>query len=169
MKADDTLVSIRDLSVSFATEAGQVRAVNDVSFDIRKGRTLALVGESGCGKSVTALSILRLIPHPPGRITAGEIMFGKVDLLVLDDLGAEKPSDWMRDRLYTLVNRRYESNLPIIVTTNKDITSLEEHVGKRIVSRLCEMCQIVEKEFPGDDYQMKDLEQPIKGGRKYHR
>ena len=55
MKAEDILVSIRDLSVSFATEAGQVRAVNDVSFDIRKGRTLAVVGESGCGKSVTAL------------------------------------------------------------------------------------------------------------------
>jgi len=81
VKAEDILVSIRNLSVSFATEAGQVRAVNDVSFDIRKGRTLALVGESGCGKSVTALSILRLIPRPPGRITAGQIMFGKADLL----------------------------------------------------------------------------------------
>ena len=81
MKAEDVLVSIRDLSVSFTTEAGEVRAVNDVSFDIRKGRTLAVVGESGCGKSVTALSILRLIARPPGRITAGQIMFGKADLL----------------------------------------------------------------------------------------
>ncbi len=81
MKAEDILVSIRNLSVSFATEAGEVRAVNDVSFDIRKGRTLAVVGESGCGKSVTALSILRLIARPAGRITGGQIMFGKVDLL----------------------------------------------------------------------------------------
>jgi oligopeptide/dipeptide ABC transporter ATP-binding protein len=78
---DDVLLSIRNLSVKFFTEEGDVCAVNDVSMDMRKGRTLAVVGESGCGKSVTALSILRLIPDPPGKITHGEIIFGKSDLL----------------------------------------------------------------------------------------
>jgi oligopeptide/dipeptide ABC transporter ATP-binding protein len=81
MSASDVVVSVRDLSVSFDTEQGEVRAVNGVSMDIRRGRTLAVVGESGCGKSVTALSILGLIADPPGRITGGTIMFGKRDLL----------------------------------------------------------------------------------------
>jgi len=77
----DVLLSIRNLSVEFATDEGVVRAVTDVSYDIPRGRTVALVGESGCGKSVTALSILRLIPDPPGRIVAGQIRFGRTDLV----------------------------------------------------------------------------------------
>jgi len=82
------LLEIDDLKVGFDTEAGLVRAVDGVSFSIDKGRTLGLVGESGCGKSVTATSILRLVPHPPGRIMGGEIRFRGVDLLKLprDDL-----------------------------------------------------------------------------------
>ena len=79
------LLSIRDLSVSFATEAGALRAVERVSFDIPKGRTVALVGESGCGKSVTAQSILRLLPSPPARIDGGEIVFEGRDLLKLPE------------------------------------------------------------------------------------
>src|ERR1041385_448263 len=62
------LLSVRHLSVSFATSRGRARAVDDVSFDLLPGETLALVGESGCGKTVTALSLLKLIPEPPGRI-----------------------------------------------------------------------------------------------------
>ena len=78
---NNLLLSVRGLSVCFTTEEGDVRAVNDVSFDIGEGRTVALVGESGCGKSVTALSILRLIPQPPGEIVSGEVFYGKNDLL----------------------------------------------------------------------------------------
>ena len=62
------LLSIRDLAVEFATEQGVARAVDGVSFDVHAGETVGLVGESGCGKTVTGLSILRLIPCPPGRI-----------------------------------------------------------------------------------------------------
>ena len=68
--ASETLLSVRDLTVEFATEAGIVTAVDGVSFDLRKGEILALVGESGCGKSATALALLRLIADPPGRIAA---------------------------------------------------------------------------------------------------
>ncbi|MBN1124393.1 MAG: ABC transporter ATP-binding protein [Sedimentisphaerales bacterium] len=81
MSENGTLLSIRNLSVEFETDEGLIRAVNDVSYDVPKGNTLAVVGESGCGKSVTALSILRLIPDPPGRITEGQIHFGRIDLL----------------------------------------------------------------------------------------
>jgi ABC-type dipeptide/oligopeptide/nickel transport system ATPase component len=61
------LLELRDLNIAFNTERGQIRPVRDVSYSIYPGQTLAVVGESGCGKSVTALSILRLIPTPPGQ------------------------------------------------------------------------------------------------------
>ena len=70
-----TLLRVNDLRTSFFTSDGEVRAVDGVTFDIEEGKTMGLVGESGCGKSVTALSILGLIPQPPGRITGGEILF----------------------------------------------------------------------------------------------
>ena len=75
------LLEIDDLRVGFDTEAGRVHAVDGVSFTIDAGRTLGLVGESGCGKSVTASSILRLVPSPPGRILGGAIRFAGTDIL----------------------------------------------------------------------------------------
>lgn len=77
------LIRIQDLAVSFDTEDGPVCAVDRVSLDIRQGEVMGLVGESGCGKSVTALSILRLIPCPPGRILSGRVEFDCEDLLSL--------------------------------------------------------------------------------------
>ncbi len=79
------LLRIKDLQVQFRTDAGLVRAVEDVSFAIHPGETLAVVGESGCGKSVTAMSILRLIESQRGEITAGSIEFEGVNLLALGD------------------------------------------------------------------------------------
>jgi oligopeptide/dipeptide ABC transporter ATP-binding protein len=77
---NEMLLKIDDLSVSFFTEDGTAKAVQNVSFEIPRGKTVALVGESGCGKSVTALSIMRLIPSPPGEVTSGSIEFDGVDL-----------------------------------------------------------------------------------------
>ncbi|MDO8484228.1 MAG: ATP-binding cassette domain-containing protein, partial [Candidatus Limnocylindrales bacterium] len=77
----DRLLQVRGLSTHFFTPDGVVQAVDDVSFDVDYGETLGLVGESGCGKSVTALSVARLVPNPPGRIVAGEILFDGVNLL----------------------------------------------------------------------------------------
>jgi oligopeptide/dipeptide ABC transporter ATP-binding protein len=85
MIGQDILLSIKNLSVTFFTEEGQVRAVQDVSFDITRGKTFALVGESGCGKSVTSLAIMRLIPSPPGEITSGSIIFDDKNLLDLSE------------------------------------------------------------------------------------
>src|SRR6266508_4046770 len=81
----DKLLQVRGLSTHFFTPDGVVQAVDDVSFTVDYGETLGLVGESGCGKSVTALSVARLVPNPPGRIIAGEILFDGINLLKLDD------------------------------------------------------------------------------------
>ena len=78
------ILKISDLSVQFHLPEGIIRAVDGVDFDLNAGETLALVGESGCGKSVTALSILSLIPSPPGRIKSGRIQFENQDLLGLN-------------------------------------------------------------------------------------
>src|SRR5271155_5267738 len=83
--AAEPLLDIADLKTWFFTRDGVVRAVSGVSFYVLPGETLAIVGESGCGKSVTALSILRLIPSPPGRIVSGTIRFAGRDLLGLSE------------------------------------------------------------------------------------
>jgi oligopeptide/dipeptide ABC transporter ATP-binding protein len=79
------LLEVRSLSIHFYTEEGVIRAVENVDFEIYPGEILGLVGESGCGKSVTGLSLLRLIPIPPGRIVSGEILFDGRSLLQLEE------------------------------------------------------------------------------------
>lgn len=82
MRPDSSLalLSVEGLSIGFATEEGPIRVVEDVSFAVKGGETLGLVGESGCGKSVTAQTIMRLLPSPPSRIEAGRIDFNGIDL-----------------------------------------------------------------------------------------
>jgi peptide/nickel transport system ATP-binding protein len=79
------VLDVKGLRTVFFTNSGLFRAVEDVSFTVRRGETLAIVGESGCGKSVTALSIMRLVPDPPGRIVGGSVMLEGADLLALDE------------------------------------------------------------------------------------
>ncbi len=80
----DTILSVKDLCVSFDTEIGLLNVLDHVSFKLRKGKTLGLVGESGCGKSVTSMSIMRLLPQPAGIITKGEIKYNDMDIIKLD-------------------------------------------------------------------------------------
>jgi ABC-type dipeptide/oligopeptide/nickel transport system ATPase component len=79
------LLDIQNLRTQFRTSAGVVKAVDGISYDVDEGETVAIVGESGCGKSVSAMSILRLIPDPPGKIVDGVINFRGRDLLELSD------------------------------------------------------------------------------------
>jgi peptide/nickel transport system ATP-binding protein len=83
--AEATVLDVKGLQTVFFTNSGLFRAVDDVSFQVRRGETLAIVGESGCGKSVTALSVMRLMPDPPGRIVGGSITLEGQDLLALDE------------------------------------------------------------------------------------
>jgi peptide/nickel transport system ATP-binding protein len=84
------LLAVDDLQTHFRTPEGVVRAVDGISFHVDAGETLAIVGESGCGKSVTALSIMRLVPDPPGRIVGGEILLEGTDLLALEEAEMRK-------------------------------------------------------------------------------
>src|SRR5215211_3718568 len=83
MSHNGNLLSVKDLRTYFETEDGTVRAVDGISFDLKRGETLGIVGESGSGKSVTNLSVIRLIPSPPGRIVSGEVLFHGQDILSL--------------------------------------------------------------------------------------
>src|SRR3970040_1868014 len=96
VQGGDILLDVRNLQTQFAISGGVVRAVDGVSWDVRAGETVGLVGESGCGKSVSALSVMRLVAAPAGRIVGGQILFKGRDLLHLrrgDARGA-----WRRHR-----------------------------------------------------------------------
>jgi oligopeptide/dipeptide ABC transporter ATP-binding protein len=79
------VLEVKNLQTVFFTNSGLFKAVDDVSFEVRRGETLAIVGESGCGKSVSALSIMRLVPDPPGRIVGGTVLLESTDLLALNE------------------------------------------------------------------------------------
>ncbi|MET4118181.1 peptide/nickel transport system ATP-binding protein [Bradyrhizobium sp. JR1.5] len=81
----DLVLEVKNLKTVFFTNSGLFQAVDDVSFTVKRGETLAIVGESGCGKSVTALSLMRLVPDPPGRIVGGSVTLEGADLLTLDE------------------------------------------------------------------------------------
>ena len=83
--AEDKVLDVKNLQTVFFTNSGLFKAVDDLSFTVRRGETLAIVGESGCGKSVTALSIMRLVPDPPGRIIGGSVALEGPDVLSLDE------------------------------------------------------------------------------------
>ena len=80
-----SLVEFKNLKTYFHTDKGIVKSVNDVSFHIEKGETVGIVGESGCGKSVTAMSLMRLIPSPPGKIEGGDILFEGKSILEMSE------------------------------------------------------------------------------------
>jgi peptide/nickel transport system ATP-binding protein len=84
-QAEATVLEVKGLQTVFFTNSGLFKAVDDVSFSVGRGETLAIVGESGCGKSVTALSIMRLVPDPPGRIVGGSVVLEGTELLELDE------------------------------------------------------------------------------------
>lgn len=119
------LLEVRDLQTHFHTQDGVVKAVNGVSFHVDRGETLGIVGESGCGKSVTSLSIMRLIPNPPGRIVGGQIMFDGEDLLKLSD----EEMRHIRGNRIAMIFQDPMTSLNPVLTVGRQITeSLELHL-----------------------------------------
>jgi oligopeptide/dipeptide ABC transporter ATP-binding protein len=120
------LLEIENLRTQFFTTDGVVRAVDDVSYDVNEGETVALVGESGCGKSVSALSILRLIPWPPGRIVGGSIRFLGKDLLQLSDPEIRK----VRGHQIAMVFQEPMTSLNPVLTIGLQLTeTMQYHLG----------------------------------------
>jgi oligopeptide/dipeptide ABC transporter ATP-binding protein len=120
-----TLLEVRNLKTTFMTAAGPVRAVDGVSWDIAEGETVALVGESGCGKSVSALSIMRLVAEPAGRIEAGEILYKGRNLLKL----SEEEMQHVRGREIAMVFQEPMTSLNPVLTIGRQLTEgLEIHM-----------------------------------------
>jgi oligopeptide/dipeptide ABC transporter ATP-binding protein len=121
-----TLLDVIDLQTQFATRHGVVRAVDRVSWDVAEGETVALVGESGCGKSVTALSIMRLVAPPAGRIAGGRILFKGRDLLTL----SEEEMRHVRGREIAMIFQEPMTSLNPVLTIGRQLTEgLETHLG----------------------------------------
>ncbi len=119
------LLVVKDLATHFFTESGVVKAVDGVSYDIEEGETLALVGESGCGKSVSALSLMRLIPNPPGKTVAGEVIFEGEDLLKMSDQDMRH----IRGNRMSMIFQEPMTSLNPVLTIGRQITeSLELHL-----------------------------------------
>ncbi|MFQ6019471.1 MAG: ABC transporter ATP-binding protein [Dehalococcoidia bacterium] len=151
----EPLLQVKDLRTYFYTEEGVVKAVDGVSYDLEEGEVLGLVGESGCGKTVSALSILRLIPNPPGRIVAGEIRFNGQDLLTL----SEEEIRRVRGHKIAMIFQEPMTSLNPVLTIGRQITeALELHLKmdrraatKRAIE-LLEMVGIPEAEKRISDY-----------------
>jgi oligopeptide/dipeptide ABC transporter ATP-binding protein len=120
------LLDVRSLTTQFSTSAGVVRAVDGVSWDVDEGETVALVGESGCGKSVSALSIMRLVSEPAGRIVSGEILFKGRNLLALSD----EDMRHIRGREIAMIFQEPMTSLNPVLTVGRQLTEgLEIHLG----------------------------------------
>ena len=122
----EVLLDVRGLRTHFHTSGGVIRAVDGVSWDVRKGETVALVGESGCGKSVSALSVMRLVSRPAGRIEAGEILFKGRNLLAL----SEEEMRQVRGREIGMIFQEPMTSLNPVLTVGRQLTEpLEIHLN----------------------------------------
>ena len=149
------LLQVRDLRTEFVTQDGIVHAVNGVSFDLREGETLGIVGESGCGKSVSVLSMIRLIPQPPGRIVDGQVIFQGKDLLKISADAIRR----VRGNKIAMIFQDPMTSLNPVLTIGRQISeALELHLGmnkaqaRRRSIELLEMVDIPEAHARIDDY-----------------
>ncbi len=158
------LLQIKDLRTEFRTEDGILKAVDGVSYDVEAGETLGIVGESGCGKSVSALSILRLIPHPPGKITGGEIIFEGQDLLKADEAEIRH----IRGNQIAMIFQEPMTSLNPVLTIGRQMTEgIELHLKLNDADarkRAVELLDMVG--IPGADRRLDDYPHQFSGGMR---
>ncbi|HEX7332341.1 MAG TPA: ABC transporter ATP-binding protein [Pyrinomonadaceae bacterium] len=124
--SDGNLLEVKNLRTYFETEDGTVKAVDDISFQLKRGETLGIVGESGSGKSVTNLSIIRLIPEPPGKIVTGEVIFNGSDLLLLSNDAIRK----IRGRRIAMIFQDPMTSLNPFMKISKQLMEMTQiHLG----------------------------------------
>ncbi len=159
-----TLFEIRNLTTQFSTEAGIATAVDGVDFDIYEGEVLGIVGESGCGKSVTAMSLVRLIPNPPGEIVSGSVMFRGRDLLQLDydDL------HHIRGKEVAMIFQEPMTSLNPVFNVGyqiREILELHEDLSEeQVKGRAIEALELVG--IPDADKRLKDYPHQFSGGMR---
>jgi oligopeptide transport system ATP-binding protein len=160
----NSLLEVQNLSVSFDTYAGEVKAVQNVSFSVLPGEAIGIVGESGCGKSVTAHSIMGLIPIPPGRIVNGKILFNHTDLLQLPDQAMEK----VRGNDIGMIFQDPMSSLNPVLTIGAQIMEtlqLHKKVSKKeAMEKAVEMLHLVG--IPSPEKRVKDYPHQFSGGMR---
>ena len=158
------LLAIEDLQTHFFTRDGVVRAVDGVSYAVEAGETLAVVGESGCGKSVTALSILRLVPSPPGRIVGGTIRFEGVDLLQIGEGEMRR----IRGNEISMIFQEPMTSLNPVLTVSRQITeTLILHQGltaRAAAARAIEMLRLVR--IPEPERRARQYPHELSGGMR---
>ena len=160
----EKLIEIKKLKTFFHTEAGTVKAVNDVSFDIYKGEVLGIVGESGSGKSVTSLSINRLIPNPPGEIVSGEILYNGINLL---DLTYEQMREYRGRDIAMIFQEPMTSLNPVlrIETQMNEVLIKHQNITKEeATAKSIEMLKAVG--IPEPDRRIRDYPHQYSGGMR---
>ncbi len=158
------LLNVENLSVRFQLPEGVVRAVDKVSFDLARGETLGLVGESGCGKSVTSLSILGLVPSPPGRIEAGRIQFEDQNLL---DMGPERLRQ-IRGRDISMIFQEPMTSLNPLLSIGRQVAEpLMIHKGLSRSAALAEAAAWLEQvKIPAARQRLGDYPHQLSGGMR---
>ena len=121
---EDTLLEVRDLQVEFSTKMGIVRVLDKVNLKVDPRQTVGIIGESGCGKSMMALSIMGLVPIPPGRIAGGEILYRRTDLLTLEK---EAILDIRGKRIAMIFQEPMNSLNPVFTVGNQLVETLLRH------------------------------------------
>ncbi len=159
-----TLLEVRDLKTYFFTQEGMVKAVDGVSFDLQEGETLGLVGESGCGKSVSAMSLMRLIPDPPGKIVSGEVIFEGKDLVTMSD----EEIRTIRGNRIAMIFQEPMTSLNPVLTIGRQLTEALElhlHMDKRAaLNRAAELLQAVG--IPDAERRIDDYPHQFSGGMR---
>jgi len=164
MNQTDKVLEVKNLETSFTTERGKVKAVDGVSFDLYSGKTLGIVGESGCGKSVTSLSIMRLIPNPPGKITGGEILYRGKDLLKLN---LEEMRKIRGNEISMIFQEPMTSLNPVFTIGNQLVEAIRLHqdLSKgEAINKAIEMLKLVG--IPAPDKRVKDYPHQLSGGMR---
>ncbi len=158
------ILQVRNLQTRFKTYDGWVHAVNGVSFDLSEGETLGVVGESGCGKSVTMLSLMGLIPQPPGQIAGGEALFGGTDLLKKTD----EELRHIRGHQIAMIFQDPMTSLNPVLTIGRQLTeAMVEHLGmtaEQARRRAIEMLDMVGIPRPAD--RLGDYPHQFSGGQR---
>ncbi len=158
----DSALEIKDLTVSFSSEGRKVEVVSGVSLSIPQGRIVGVVGESGCGKTVTALSVMRLIPEPPGRIEGGEIIFDGADILRSSDRDMRA----LRGNRISMIFQEPISSLNPVFTVGDQIgESLRTHLHitrKEEKERVIDLLRLVG--IPAPESRIKNYPHELSGG-----